>query len=101
MISTFFIKSSKNHHNSGQLRPSQSQSNIDYINGYPDDVYRVHRQTSSLDNLGGGFLLKRDRQNRPLDTLGGGYLLGKRGNIAQGQQRRGAALDSLGGGYLL
>lgn len=74
----------------------QSQSNVDYINARPDDNYRVHRQTSSLDNLGGGYLLKR---NNPFDVLGGGYLLGKRSR--QGQQQRGAALDSLGGGYLL
>lgn len=74
----------------------QVQSNGGESNFHPDEVYRVHRQTSSLDNLGGGFLLKRNNMN-PLDSLGGGYLLGKRNR----ENQRGSALDSLGGGYLL
>lgn len=73
----------------------QVQSNAPNNNLSPGEVYRVHRQSSSLDNLGGGFLLKRNMN--PLDSLGGGYLLGKRSR----ETPRGSALDSLGGGYLL
>lgn len=52
-------------------------------NARPEEITRVHR---TLDNLGGGYLLKRS----DLDSLGGGYLL-----------KRSSNLDSLGGGYLL
>lgn len=77
---------------------SQMQSNSVYSNAnnanHPEDVYRVHR-TTSLDNLGGGYLLKRN--SNPLDSLGGGYLLAKRNR----ESPRATVLDSLGGGYLL
>jgi hypothetical protein len=49
---------------------------------------RVHR---TLDNLGGGYLVKRPMS---IDSLGGGYLLKR----AAGQS---GTFDSLGGGYLL
>jgi hypothetical protein len=55
----------------------------------PDEIMRVHR---TLDNLGGGYLLKRTSN---LDSLGGGYLLKRSASSNTG------TLDSLGGGYLL
>lgn len=55
-----------------------------YNNQRPEEVMRVHR---TLDNLGGGYLLKRSN----IDPLGGGYLLKRASNN----------LDSLGGGYLI
>ena len=65
---------------------------------HPEEITRVHR---TLDNLGGGYLLKRAN----LDSLGGGYLL-KRANLdslggGYLLKRAAGSLDSLGGGYLL
>jgi hypothetical protein len=65
---------------------------------HPDEVNRVHR-TTSLDNLGGGFLLKRNQNLNPLDSLGGGYLLSKRNR--ESPRASTSVLDTLGGGYLL
>lgn len=58
------------------------------------DILRVHR--TPLDNLGGGYLLKRSN----LDSLGSGYLL-KRNSNSNDNNPHGTAMDSLGGGYLL
>lgn len=70
------------------LGPSNSQSNF-YGNPRPEEILRVHR---TLDNLGGGYLLKRN-----MDSLGGGYLLKR----TPSDSPRGTMMDSLGGGYLL
>jgi hypothetical protein len=61
-----------------------------YPNSQPEEIFRVHR---TLDNLGGGYLLKRGG----MDSLGGGYLLKRSSDTPP----RGTAMDSLGGGYLL
>lgn len=58
-------------------------------NQRPEEIMRVHR---TLDNLGGGYLLKR---SMGIDSLGGGYLLKRAPNSQYG------TLDSLGGGYLI
>lgn len=64
-------------------------NNFYYANAHPEEMrMRVHR---TLDNLGGGYLLKRSMN---IDSLGGGYLL-KRNSSPTGN------LDALGGGYLL
>lgn len=71
------------------------QSNIRrpiYNNPRNEEIYRVHR---TLDNLGGGYLLKRSLDSR-MDSLGGGYLL-KRSY----QDTPRGTVDSLGGGLLL
>jgi hypothetical protein len=57
-----------------------------YNNQHPEEIMRVHR---TLDNLGGGYLLKRSMS---IDPLGGGYLLKRASNTP---------FDSLGGGYLI
>lgn len=71
-----------------RLGPHRSPSF--YGNPHSEEVYRVHR---TLENLGGGYLLKRAQG---MDSLGGGYLLKRNPNDTP----RGT-LDSLGGGYLL
>lgn len=43
-----------------------------YNNQHPEEIMRVHR---TLDNLGGGYLLKRSMKIDPFDSLGGGYLI--------------------------
>lgn len=69
-------------------------------NVHPEEITRVHR---TLDNLGGGYLLKRAN----LDSLGGGYLLKRSANSLDSLgggyllKRAAGSLDSLGGGYLL
>lgn len=65
-----------------------------YSNLNQQDILRVHR--TPMDNLGGGYLLKRNN----LDSLGGGYLL-KRNSNTNDNNPHGTAMDSLGGGYLL
>lgn len=62
---------------------------IYYGNPHPEEILRVHR---TLDNLGGGYLLKRS-----MDSLGGGHLLKRNPS----DTARGTIMDSLGGGYLL
>lgn len=61
-----------------------NESRYQNYNQHPEEIMRVHR---TLDNLGGGYLLKRSN----LDSLGGGYLL----------KRSSSPFDSLGGGYLI
>lgn len=68
----------------------QSNNRQFYSNPHPEEIYRVHR---TLDNLGGGYLLKRSG----MDSLGGGYLLKR----SLSDSTRGSTMDSLGGGYLL
>ena len=65
---------------------TSSESHIPY--NHPEEIMRVHR---TLDNLGGGYLLKRAMN---FDSLGGGYILKKRASYP-------SSFDSLGGGYLL
>lgn len=75
-----------------ELAQSSNSRTSYYANPHPEEMYRVHR---TLDNLGGGYLLKRNMGN--MDSLGGGYLLKRSSNDTP----RGSAMDSLGGGYLL
>lgn len=85
--------------------PGMTESQVTYENfnrnsnsAHPEEITRVHR---TLDNLGGGYLLKRSN----LDSLGGGYLLKRNSNLDSlgggYLLKRSSNLDSLGGGYLL
>lgn len=68
---------------------TSNESHVSYNNNIrPEEIMRVHR---TLDNLGGGYLLKRTSN---LDSLGGNYLLKRASNPT-------GSFDSLGGGYLL
>lgn len=72
------------------LKSGMSSNYPAYIdNQHPEEILRVHR---TLDNLGGGYLLKR-----PMDSLGGGHLLKR----TPSDTPRRSIMDSLGGGYLL
>ncbi|CRL07271.1 CLUMA_CG020250, isoform A [Clunio marinus] len=76
-------------HRLNQLK-QQNEGNLNnrpayYSNSYPQGINRVHR---TLDNLGGGYLLKR-----AVDSLGGGHLLKRTPSDSS------RSMDSLGGAY--
>jgi hypothetical protein len=71
-----------------KLGTTSNESQVHFNQPRAEEIMRVHR---TLDNLGGGYFVKRPMN---IDSLGGGYLL-KRASSPTG------TFDSLGGGYLL